>query len=299
MSTNTITLLQGADLSTFLHESGHFFLESMLDFAAQLEGQQREGAGLSPGELELLADANALLRWFGMESLTEWGRLSLDERRDAHEKFARGFEAYLYEGKSPAIELHGLFQRFRAWLLSVYKSLKELNVEISDEVRGVMDRMLASTEEIKLAEQGRSMLPLFDSAAQAGMTTEEFRAYQALGVDATNDAIAELQARGLRDMQWMRNARGRVLKRLQREAADRRREVRAEVRTEVMSQPVYRAWTFLTAKIEAEDMLPGDAERAAQRDALQRTLVKTLTVACCLSAECEREEKPKRSAKKK
>ena len=34
-STGTITLLEGADLSTYLHDSGHFFLEVMADLAGQ------------------------------------------------------------------------------------------------------------------------------------------------------------------------------------------------------------------------------------------------------------------------
>ena len=35
-STNTITLLKNADLCTFLHETGHFFLETQFDMAARM-----------------------------------------------------------------------------------------------------------------------------------------------------------------------------------------------------------------------------------------------------------------------
>jgi hypothetical protein len=119
-----------------------------------------------------------------------------------------------------------------------------------------MDRMIATGEQIKLAEMGRSMMPLFETAEQAGMTADEFAAYQALGVQSTADAIEDLQARGLRDLQWIRNARGREIKRLQREAGVQRAQIRMEVRREVMSQPVYRAWQFLTGKISEADKLP-------------------------------------------
>ena len=236
-ATLSISLLKNADLSTFLHESGHFFLEVMADIAARPD---------APTQVQ--QDIAALLDWFDVKTLDEWHGLDFEEKRAYHEKFARGFEAYLFEGKAPSIEMQGLFQRFRAWLLNVYRDLKNLNVELTDEVRSVFDRMLATNEQIILAEQGRSMMPLFTSPEQAGMTPEEFAAYQALAVDATADAIEDLQARGLRDMRWLHNARGRLIKQLQEDAEAQRAEVRIEARREVMSQPVYRAWQFLTGK---------------------------------------------------
>jgi hypothetical protein len=250
-----ITLLKGADLSTFLHESGHFFLEVQFDLASRIGGEaQMFGADTNTtGQQQVLTDTQVLLDWFGVQTIDEWFGLPMEQKRSYHEKFARGFEAYLFEGKAPSIELQGMFQRFRAWLLRVYKDLKALNVELTDEVRGVMDRMLATTEQIELAEKGRSMLPLFTEPQQAGMTTEEFAAYQELGTQASQDAIQDLQGRTLRDMQWMRNARGREIKRLQKESDARRAEMTIEARREIMSQPVYRAWQFLTGKMDAND----------------------------------------------
>lgn len=115
--------------------------------------------------------------------LDQWGVMAFEEKRARHERTAEAFEAYLFEGKAPSIELQRMFQTFRAWLMNVYRSLKAFveshpeSGQLNDEVRGVFDRMLASTEEIQLAEQGRSMMPLFASAEQAGMTAErEFAA---------------------------------------------------------------------------------------------------------------------------
>lgn len=207
-ATLQISLLKSADLSTFLHESGHFFLEVMADLAARAD---------APAQTR--KDMEAVLAWFGVRDMAEWRGLDLEQKRPYHEQFARGFEAYLFEGKAPNIEMQGLFQRFRAWMLNVYKDLKALNVELNDDVRGVFDRMLASTEQIALAEQARAMFPLFETAEQAGIAPEDFAAYQALGTDATNEAIQQLQARGLRDMQWLHNAHGREVKRLQKVAA--------------------------------------------------------------------------------
>ncbi|MFZ2972232.1 MAG: hypothetical protein WA049_06300 [Ferribacterium limneticum] len=256
-ATLQLTLLKNADLSTFFHESAHFFLEVQADLAGQLmQDAAVHGADtLKPGEQQVVKDMQATLDWFGIKDLSEWNALDFEEKRSYHEKFARGFESYLFGGKAPSIELQGLFQRFRAWMMNVYRDLKALNVELTDEVRGVFDRMLATTEQITLAEQGRSMMPLFTSPEQIGMTPAEFADYQALGTDATNEAIEDMQARGLRDMQWIHNARGRVIKQLQKESAAKRAEVKMGVRAEVMSQPIYRAWQFLTGKMKAEDQI--------------------------------------------
>lgn len=259
-SENTITLLKNADLSTFLHELGHAFLEMDVNLTAQLAGNTQ----VTEGEQEILNDVGSLFNWFGLQGninaqLDQWYAMTLDEQRTYHEKMAEGFESYLFEGKAPSIELQPLFQRMRAWFMHVYRNLSkylsDAGESLTPEVRGVFDRMLASTEQIKLSQQARSMLPLFETADQAGMTPDEFAAYQRLDPQATQDAIAELQSRGLRDMKWLSNARAKQLKKLQKEAAGLRREVRSEVTTEIMSQPVYRAWTFLTAKLSADDKL--------------------------------------------
>jgi hypothetical protein len=253
-STNTITLLKDADLSTFLHETGHFFLETLFDIAARMT-QEVESFGATPGQQSILKDTQALLDWFGVSDLDTWHNLDFEEKRHYHEQFARGFEQYLGEGKAPSLELHALFQRFRSWILNVYKELKNLNVKLSPEVRGVMDRLIASEEQIKLAEQGRSMMPLFESAEQAGMTEQEFAEYQQLGEDATNAAIDVLSSKATGDMQWLSNARAKSLKKMQRQHDELRRNVRSEVRTKVMSQPVYQAWSFLTRKLSKDDKI--------------------------------------------
>lgn len=265
-TSNTVALLKNADLSTFLHEGAHYFFENDINLASELVAAQREGTILSEGELQIVADVSALLQWHGVQGdidaqLAQWHGMGFEEKRSYHERTAESFEAYLLEGKAPSIELQRAFQTFRAWLLNVYQSLKaflETHPEagqLNDEVRGVFDRMLASTEQIQLAEQGRSMLPLFDSAMQAGMTPEEFAAYQALGIEATQAAIEELQARGLRDMQWLSNKRGKKIRELQQQAKALRAEQEMAARREIMSQPVYMAWQFLTGKRTTDDQI--------------------------------------------
>lgn len=245
-STLNIALLEKADLSTFLHETGHFFLE----IQAEIASQPNAPAAVSE-------DMDRILKWFGIEATPErtaldvWRGMTLNEQREHHEKFARGFEAYLFEGKAPNVAMRGVFQRFRAWMLNVYRELKNLNVQLNDEIRGVFDRMIASEQEIADAEAGRSMGMLFESAEEAAKFGVDWRQYHDQGLAATNQAVSELQAKSLGDMRWLTGARARLLKKMQKEAARERREVRATVRGEVLAQPVYRAWTFLSGKSDA------------------------------------------------
>lgn len=257
----TITLLEGADLSTVLHEAAHFFFENDIALASEITARVGPGGygTLTAGEKQLLADVSALLTKHGIEGdvfqqLTDWHRMDFEERRGHHERTAEMYERYLAEGRAPSLALQPYFQRFSTWMLRVYQSVKAFIArhpeagQLDDTVRGVFDRMLASQEQIALAQQARSMLPLFANPEQGGMSPAEFADYQALGADATAGAVEDLQAKGLRDMRWLHNAHSRHLKRLQREAAGLRREVRTEVRAEVMRQPVYQAWQFLTGK---------------------------------------------------
>lgn len=130
-----IDLLAGADKSTFLHETGHYFLEVLGDVASQENAPEH-----------ITRDFNTILDWLGVKSRDEIGS-------EQHEKFARGFEAYLMEGHAPTEKLRAAFAKFKAWLVNIYRQLKNLNVELTPEVRGVMDRMLASKDEIAQAQR--------------------------------------------------------------------------------------------------------------------------------------------------
>lgn len=254
-ATNTVTLLKNADLSTFLHESAHYFFESDIQLASELLGKSE----LTPGEQQIVDDVSRLLTWHGIqgdvnEQIRTWHTMDFEEQRSHHERTAESFEAYLFSGKAPSLELQPVFQRFAQWMVNVYKSLKDFlakNPEagkLNDEVRQVFDRMIATREEIALAEQARSMMPLFSSPETSGMNPDEYAALQAQHKQATDTAVDELQAKGLRDLQWLKNAKGKQVARLKRESKALRAEVEIEARREVMSQPVYRAWDFLTGK---------------------------------------------------
>lgn len=256
-----IALLEKADLSTFLHEAAHWFYETDIAMASKFVQQETR----TPGEQEIVDDVSTLLNWHGIigtpqQQLDQWYSMSFEEQRAMHERTAETFEAYLYTGKAPTIELQKAFNTFRQWLLNVYRSLKDFlasrNREMTDEVRGVFDRMLATQEQIDMANAARSMVDLIETADQVGMSQDEFAAYQAPGAQATAEAASELESRSLRDTKFQANARSKEIKKLKAEQKELRDEITMQVRGEVMSMPIYRAWSFLTGRIREQDKIP-------------------------------------------
>ncbi|EKT4092580.1 hypothetical protein QEG23_002097 [Stenotrophomonas maltophilia] len=221
-----ISLFKGADLSTFLHESGHFFLEVYRDLATAEDAAP-----------QIRSDLDTLLKWFGVESADQIGV-------DQHEQFARGFEAYLGEGRAPTPELQSVFSQFKQWILGVYRSLRNLDVELTDEVRGVFDRMLASQEEIEAAQARVGFEPIARDLAEAqalGMTERQFADYQAQVAAAREQAEADLMAQ-------LQNADARARKQWwKEELVAVRREVASDLnvdQTERLARALSGAETF-------------------------------------------------------
>lgn len=230
-----INLYQSANLSTFLHESGHYFLAVMQDMAAQ-------------GEASVAADLDAVRAWWrsnadgvakdamraveGTTVATEdviayldngtTGDVNMDMAIDIglHEQWARAFEAYLMEGKSPNVELRSAFEKFREWLKEVYRKLAGLNVQPSDEIRSVMDRMLATDEEIaKAKELSGAVGPVFASAEAMGLSQEEYDRFLKLRERAEDESKAKVIAE--------------IMAPLRRERDKKYKEERAKVREEM------------------------------------------------------------------
>jgi len=171
-----VFLNKKADASTVMHESAHGFLEMLNNLAST------EGAGLRTKQQ--WADT---LKWLGVESYKEI-------KTEHHERFARAFEAYLREGKAPKRDLWSTFNRFKAWLVRIYRSATQLNVELDENVKRIFDRMLATDEEIARTNGKRGASP-WSTAEEAGMTPEAWQEYQAADADALAWATREAQAR--------------------------------------------------------------------------------------------------------
>lgn len=249
-STNVIRLVSGkADLSTFLHESGHQFLEELMhDAMLLLPEHERE---LTREQQQLLSDIDRVLNWFGFSGThQEWLQLSVDARRVHHEQFARGFEAYLMEGRAPSPELRTAFARFRAWLVAIYRQARALRVDVTPEIRGVFDRLLATDDAIAAAEAEANVTPLFTDAASAGVDDLTFAAYRATIEEAARaareDVDRKVMAEWRREQQaWWQNERDIV---------------RAAVVTELQRQPAFVAQTVIRAGKLPDGSIPQFAD---------------------------------------
>ncbi len=63
---------------------------------------------------------------------------------ETSEYFARGFEKYLAEGKSPIEALNKVFAKFKEWLTEIYNGIKGsgIDVKLNNEMRSIYDKML-------------------------------------------------------------------------------------------------------------------------------------------------------------
>lgn len=243
-----ISTFAGADLSTVLHESGHYFLTVFRDMALKdptgpmgkdfdaIKDWWHENAA------EVARDANAAVQ--GVTVTADDVRLALDAGTSGdalkdqminvgmQEQFARGVEAYLMEGKAPSIGLRSAFEKFRAWLISIYRRALGLNVAISDEMRGVFDRLLATDQEIAEAKQQSGATdPIFATAEEMGLSPEDYAKFRRLYKQANDEAAAATLDR---IMAPIRRAKTAIYK-------AERKAVVADVTAALQNEPVYRA----------------------------------------------------------
>lgn len=261
-STNTISLLKDANLTTFLHELGHHFLEVYTKRAATLIENLRAGTKLTEGQREMMQDINDLIYQLAEQTnqtipdkfalpLDWWNTLSFDERVSMHEKYADMNEAYWMTGKPPTMSLWDMFRTFARWVTDWYGTLDKLDVELSPEVTAVMDRMLVSQKEIEAAQERAALNPLF-SEKPALMTDEEWHRLQLMAGRSVEEAEQRLRAQTLKDLAWLQSARSKVLKKMQAAARSQRAKVRKRVEKEVNDLPIFRLLEFVRKGVVPE-----------------------------------------------
>ncbi len=111
-----IKAFEKADVSTAVHELGHVFRRDV------------EGT-----------DLEAIEKWAGVKE-GKW-------ETEHEEKFARGFEKYLKDGKAPNSTLQRVFEQFKQWLTEIYSKIRGLNVKVSPEVKSVFDNLLGKEKD--------------------------------------------------------------------------------------------------------------------------------------------------------
>jgi hypothetical protein len=213
-----ITLLEQSDPTSFIHESGHLFLEMEKQLSAEFGVTDRQ---------------QAMLDWLGVESFDK-------VKVEHHEKFARGFEAYTFEGKAPSRDLAAVFASFRRWMLEIYKRITRLDVSLTPEVREFFDHMLATDAQIEEVRDNPAYEQFFRDAKSAGMTDAEWTEYQKRQEKSKNKATSTLEQK--------------ILKQLKRKYTKEWKAEKKELFNEEMAslgeKPIYQAVKFIQTKDE-------------------------------------------------
>lgn len=148
---NLVKLFKDADESTIVHEFAHWWLEKLVKH--------------SEGNEELQEDLKEIRKF-----VKNNGEEFTDEQ---HERFARGFEAYMRTGSAKTNRLKKLFEDFKNALLSLYDSIKSLGFEDSEipEINNLFDRLLTT-------ENQRIQAAVFDRCNTIQSQIEEIRTNQ-------------------------------------------------------------------------------------------------------------------------
>lgn len=225
-----INLFESADLSTVIHEAGHFFLEVMNTLAAD---------GAAPQAIR--DDMAAIRDYLGAE---EGAAFTTDQ----HETFARSLEAYMLEGKAPSLALADVFARVRSWLMRIYRSVAGLDVKLSPQIREVFDRMLATDAEIAAARADAAADPLFRKKPP-GMSDADWSTYQRMARRSKEQAEAALLDKTMDKVRREKEAWWKA----------ERKQVLAEVESYTNALPQYR----LIEAMANGRLLTPDGEQAA------------------------------------
>ena len=245
-TTLTTILTQEADFSTFLHETAHYMLTVMEDIAMSGKGSEQQQN-----------DFQTLLDFFGVKDIQTWSKLSLDEKRKYHESFAYNYEIYLFEGKAPNNKLQEIFNEFQKFLKRIYKTItNDLNKLyrqengtdlpiLTDEIRSVMDRMIASEEQITQAEAIYGMKPMFQTQEQSGMDDATWKEYSDAMKQAQDESLQKLTEASMRQVKWLGNAKDKYIKNLQKDVANTRKKVMQEETNKIEKEKLYQLHAFL------------------------------------------------------
>ena len=171
---NIVSLFEKADRSSFLHETGHIFLNDLRYVAETL--------GVQTGEWSKVKE------WLGVG---EDGVIT----REMHEKFADHFEMYLKNGQAPTIELRNAFRTFKRWLTAIYEAISskrflQREESVNPEVKDLFDHLLATEQEIQTAREQSALVAMLDEKLlnETGFTPEQIAEYRSIITQAEDSA---------------------------------------------------------------------------------------------------------------
>ena len=152
--TNTLRLTPNADITTFSHEMGHFWLTNAIRLSA-----------LPGSDLSLRRDVRKLMDTWGIKDAAEWEKLGTEGQRQYHEQFASWVEEFLATGRVPNDGLRGFFEKMRQWITDLYRDIRShLNSRyrqefgkdlpaLSDEVRDILERNIAYEDRLAAVQR--------------------------------------------------------------------------------------------------------------------------------------------------
>jgi hypothetical protein len=213
-----ITLFESADESTFMHEMGHMFLMDLDELAKIDEASVKDletvnaWAEWHEGAADEYADTDFADEFRDHENAILAAKKSGDViaekaamERWRQERFARGFEMYLAEGKAPSAAMRGVFRRFKAFLRKIYNLAKNVGAMPSAEVQAVMARMIATEEEIKAAQLDARFRPMEELLGKESIESllgeTEAELYQRWTQEAQEEAEDILRKRVMKDLE--------------------------------------------------------------------------------------------------
>lgn len=244
-----ISLFKAADQSTFMHEMAHIYLHDMLALAE-----------LPNAPKQLLNDVATINRWAAwndtqfakeykgtamesefkklneqMKTAVAKGSVEIEgktmtleqmQRLWMQERFARGFENYLKSGEAPTEATRSIFRRFKQWLTKIYRAFSQIGGAPSKEVKAVMDRMIASEDEIDIAMRKKGVDDFAESGGMDYLEGSTKDVYRRMVERAKADAEEKVLKIALKDIKEDYRQQEKEL--FEREEAEYREKLAAE-----------------------------------------------------------------------
>lgn len=209
-----ISIFKTADRSTFLHEMGHVFFDDIKNLAEMENATE-----------QLVLDWNKLKEW------SEWDNAKGADNTKAHEKFARGWEAYLREGNAPTKGLQRVFRMFSKWLTRIYRAVTRLGGLPPKEIQDIMARMIATQEDIDAYTKEQALEQFESSKLFKQLDEAEQAKVQSYIADVGEMAKERVMKR------YMKELESRPIK----EWNDEKDSIQADIEKRLMEQyPIYK-----------------------------------------------------------
>lgn len=209
-----ISIFKTADRSTFLHEMGHVFFDDIKNLAEMENAPE-----------QLVLDWNKLKEW------SEWDDAKGADNTKAHEKFARGWEAYLREGNAPTKGLQRVFRMFSKWLTRIYRAVTRLGGLPPKEIQDIMARMIATQEDIDAYTKEQALEQFESSKLFKQLDEAEQAKVQSYIADVGEMAKERVMKR------YMKELESRPIK----EWNDEKDSIQADIEKRLMEQyPIYK-----------------------------------------------------------